>query len=71
MADRDGEIVARIGKGVASFGAAEWDACAGAGNPFLSHAFLSALENREAPRPAPAGSRCRSRSTDPEARPRP
>ena len=44
MADRDGEIVARIGKGVASFGAAEWDACAGAGNPFLSHAFLSALE---------------------------
>lgn len=24
--------------------AAEWDACAGADNPFLSHAFLSALE---------------------------
>ncbi len=25
--------------------AGEWDACAGAGNPFLSHAFLSALED--------------------------
>ncbi|MBB5684377.1 GNAT family N-acetyltransferase [Sphingobium boeckii] len=42
MSDRD--ILARIGSGVASFDAAEWDACAGAGNPFVSHAFLSALE---------------------------
>ena len=25
--------------------AAEWDACAGSGNPFLSHAFLKALED--------------------------
>lgn len=25
--------------------AAEWDACAGVGNPFLSHGFLSALED--------------------------
>ena len=31
-------------KGVASFDAADWDRCAGRGNPFLSHAFLSALE---------------------------
>jgi uncharacterized protein len=38
------ELVARIGQGVASFEAEDWDACAGAGNPFLSHAFLSALE---------------------------
>ena len=38
------EIVARIGDGVSSFEAADWDRCAGAGNPFLSHAFLSALE---------------------------
>jgi predicted N-acyltransferase len=38
------EIVARLGQGVASFAAADWDACAGTGNPFLSHAFLSALE---------------------------
>ncbi len=37
-------IVARIGKGVASFDAADWDGCAGAGNPFTTHAFLSALE---------------------------
>jgi predicted N-acyltransferase len=36
--------LARVGDGVASFAAADWDACAGSGNPFLSHAFLSALE---------------------------
>jgi len=38
------EITARLGQGVAGFDAAGWDACAGTGNPFLSHAFLSALE---------------------------
>ena len=42
MSDRD--IVARIAPGVSSIDAAAWDACAGADNPFLSHAFLSALE---------------------------
>jgi uncharacterized protein len=42
MSDR--EIVARVAPGVASFAAADWDACAGADNPFLTHAFLSALE---------------------------
>ncbi len=30
---------------VAEIPAAEWDACAGPGNPFVSHAFLSALED--------------------------
>jgi hypothetical protein len=40
-----GEILARIGDGVASFAAGDWDRCGGAGNPFLSHAFLSALED--------------------------
>ena len=30
---------------VAEIDAAEWDACAGPGNPFVSHAFLSALED--------------------------
>lgn len=35
---------ARIGDGVAGFDAAEWDGCAGAANPFVSHAFLSILE---------------------------
>ena len=42
MSERD--AIARIAKGVASFDAADWDRCAGSGNPFLSHAFLSALE---------------------------
>ena len=37
-------VSARILPGVAAFDAAEWDACAGSGNPFLGHAFLSALE---------------------------
>ncbi len=39
------EILARLGRGVASFDPADWDRCAGAGDPFLSHAFLSALED--------------------------
>jgi uncharacterized protein len=38
------EILARLGRGVVSFEAADWDRCAGAADPFLSHAFLSALE---------------------------
>jgi predicted N-acyltransferase len=38
------EIVARIAPGIVSFGAEDWDRCAGTGNPFLTHAFLSALE---------------------------
>ena len=38
------DAVARMGEGVASIDGAEWDACAGTGNPFVSHAFLSALE---------------------------
>ena len=37
-------VVARVGDGVAGFSAAHWDACAGTDDPFLSHAFLSALE---------------------------
>jgi predicted N-acyltransferase len=38
-------VVARIGGGVADFGAADWDRCAGDADPFLSHAFLSTLED--------------------------
>ena len=38
------EIIARLGRGVASFEPADWDRCAGTADPFLSHAFLSALE---------------------------
>ncbi|MEO1168242.1 MAG: GNAT family N-acetyltransferase [Pseudomonadota bacterium] len=37
-------VVARIADGVRSLDAAQWDACAGDDNPFLSHAFLSMLE---------------------------
>jgi predicted N-acyltransferase len=39
------EIVARIASGVSSFEAGAWDRCAGTGNPFLTHDFLSALED--------------------------
>ena len=38
------DTIARIGRGVASFDAAQWDACAGTDNPSLTHAFLAALE---------------------------
>jgi hypothetical protein len=38
------EILARLGRGVASLGPEQWDRCAGTDDPFLSHAFLSALE---------------------------
>lgn len=38
------ELLARLGRGVGSFDPADWDRCAGPGDPFLSHAFLSALE---------------------------
>jgi predicted N-acyltransferase len=37
-------VVARIAQGVADFPANDWDRCAGPDDPFLSHAFLSALE---------------------------
>lgn len=36
--------VLRIAHGLKEIPAAEWDACAGADNPFVSYAFLSALE---------------------------
>ncbi|HEX8225004.1 MAG TPA: GNAT family N-acetyltransferase [Allosphingosinicella sp.] len=38
------EILARLGRGIVSFEPAGWDRCAGTADPFLSHAFLSALE---------------------------
>ncbi len=37
-------VTARIADGVAAVPAGLWDACAGPDNPFLCHAFLSALE---------------------------
>ena len=37
-------VTARLARGVATIPAADWDACAGTGNPFVGHAFLAALE---------------------------
>ena len=44
MADRESEIIARIAAGVSGLNAAAWDRLT-EGDPFVSHAFLSALEN--------------------------
>jgi hypothetical protein len=44
MADRETEVLAKIASGVSGLNAAAWDRLA-AGDPFLSHAFLSALED--------------------------
>ncbi len=41
------ELIARMANGVGELPAGEWDALAGNGNPFVSHAFLSALEDSE------------------------
>ena len=40
----DMNVTARVATGVRDVPAQLWDACAGAANPFVSHAFLSALE---------------------------
>ena len=37
-------LAARMVDGVSAIPADHWDACAGTGNPFVGHAFLSALE---------------------------
>ncbi|MEA3029118.1 MAG: uncharacterized protein QOG13_443 [Sphingomonadales bacterium] len=37
-------VIVRLAAGVASFAAEDWDRCAGTDDPFLTHAFLSALE---------------------------
>jgi predicted N-acyltransferase len=44
MADRESEIVAMIATGVSAISAAQWNALAGPSDPFVSHAFLSLLE---------------------------
>ena len=43
MAEAD--LTARVAPSLGSLPAAEWDALAGSGNPFMSHAFLTALED--------------------------
>jgi predicted N-acyltransferase len=44
MADRETEIIAKIASGVSGLNGHAWDGL-GAGDPFLSHAFLSSLED--------------------------
>ena len=44
MADREPDLLARIARGVGDLDPATWDALAGGGDPFLTHAFLSLLE---------------------------
>ena len=41
----DGELSLTLHSAIAEVSAAEWDACAGTGNPFVSHAFLSTVED--------------------------
>ena len=38
-------VFARLAPGVSTLAAEDWDRCAGGADPFLSHAFLSALED--------------------------
>lgn len=45
MADVDPPLEASLGSGVAHLDSHAWNACAGAANPFLTHAFLAALED--------------------------
>ena len=44
--------VARVVKGIGEINAGDWDACAGGDNPFVSHAFLEALEESGSAAPA-------------------
>ncbi|MBU2033202.1 MAG: GNAT family N-acetyltransferase [Alphaproteobacteria bacterium] len=41
----DAPLVAKLGGSVGAFTAADWDALNPSGNPFVSHAFLTALED--------------------------
>jgi hypothetical protein len=45
MADRETEIIAKIASGVSGINARAWDRLTDADDPFVSHAFLSALED--------------------------
>jgi predicted N-acyltransferase len=39
------DLTARLVSGAAEIAPADWDACAGTDNPFVSHAFISAVED--------------------------
>src|SRR5579875_249830 len=45
MPDGSAALTLTLHPRIADIAAAEWDACAGTSNPFVSHAFLSALED--------------------------
>lgn len=45
MPDGSATLTLSLHRAIGEIQAANWDACAGAGNPFVSHAFLSALED--------------------------
>ncbi len=45
MPDGSATLTLTLHARIAEIDAADWDACAGAGNPFVSHAFLSAMED--------------------------
>jgi predicted N-acyltransferase len=44
MPDGGPELSLTLHRAIAEIAAPDWDACAGGGNPFVSHAFLHALE---------------------------
>ncbi len=45
MPDGAGSLTLSLHRSIHAIGAADWDGCAGADNPFVSFAFLSALED--------------------------
>ena len=45
MPDGSGQLTLTLHPAIAAIAASEWDACAGTDNPFVSHAFLSAVED--------------------------
>jgi len=45
MPDGSASLTLTLHAKIAEIAAADWDACAGEGNPFVSHAFLSAMED--------------------------
>jgi uncharacterized protein len=45
MPDGSTELTLTLHSAIAEIAPADWDACAGADNPFVSHAFLAALED--------------------------
>jgi predicted N-acyltransferase len=45
MPDGAGSLTLTLHKAIGEIAAPDWDACAGGGNPFVTHAFLSAVED--------------------------